>query len=197
MKNQYFGDKHDYLKHSLIRHLTSNGELLPTAVCWFLTKDDGSQDGQKLGYLLVPERWCNYDPRVYDYLYRQVVQRGIRDVKALERDFLHNKCTFFSDIVPVQQGERERYFASFLRIAGDPKLVFLDPDNGIEVTSVPLGSQHSRKYVYQKELKRSFSKGHSLLIYQHFPPRPRPPFINEQTKKTAQSAGRQSCLYVP
>ena len=182
MKNQYFGDERDYLKYSLLRLLASNGEL-KTAVCWLLTEDDGSQDGRKLGYLLVPERWRKYDPVVYDYLRCQVVKKSIRDVKALERDVLLSGCTFFSCIVPVQREAREEYFASFLRIAGDPKFVFFDPDNGTAVTSVPLGSQRSRKYVYQKELKRSFSRGHSLLIYQHFPRRPRLPFINEQTEK--------------
>ena len=182
MKNQYFGDERDYLKYSLVRLLTSNGEL-PTAVCWLLTEDDGSQDGRKIGYLLVPERWCKYDPTVYDYLRRKVVKEGIRDVKVLERDILLSGCTFFSKIVPVQREVREEYFNRFLGIAGNPKLVFFDPDNGVEVASAPLGSKRSRKYVYQKELKRSFSRGHSLLIYQHFPRRKRLPFINEQSGK--------------
>ncbi len=180
MKNQYFGDERDYLKYSLVRLLTSNGEL-PTAVCWLLTEDDGGQDGRKLGYLLVPERWRKYDPKVYDYLRRKVVDEGMRDVRVLEQDILLSGCTFFSEIVPVPREAREDYLNRFLGIAGEPKLVFFDPDNGVEVASVPLGRRRAEKYVYQEELQESFSRCHSLLIYQHFPHRPRLQFVQEQT----------------
>lgn len=48
-------------------------------------------------------------------------------------------------------------------------MLFLDPDNGIEVPSRPAGSKHSTKYIYWRELAMAYERGHSLLVYQHFP----------------------------
>jgi hypothetical protein len=48
-------------------------------------------------------------------------------------------------------------------------VVFLDPDNGLEVTSTPHGAPGSTKYVYFDEVRRVWSGGHSVMIYQHFP----------------------------
>jgi hypothetical protein len=44
VKNQYFGDINDYRKYGLLRLLTNRGEIR-TAVCWMLTRDDESIDG--------------------------------------------------------------------------------------------------------------------------------------------------------
>ena len=54
MKNQYFGDRRDYLKYSLIRAL---GCELSVAVCWLLTYDDRIGEGRKTGYLCKPDDW--------------------------------------------------------------------------------------------------------------------------------------------
>ena len=43
MKHQYFGDIYDYLKYSLLRQLSPDGEI-STVVCWLLTKDDERGD---------------------------------------------------------------------------------------------------------------------------------------------------------
>jgi hypothetical protein len=48
-------------------------------------------------------------------------------------------------------------------------LIFFDPDNGIEVKSVPKGRKRSSKYIYWDEIVQAFDTGKSLLIYQHFP----------------------------
>ena len=44
MKNQYFGDINDYRKYELLRILT-NGGGIKTAVCWMLTREDESVNG--------------------------------------------------------------------------------------------------------------------------------------------------------
>jgi hypothetical protein len=43
MKNQYFGDVGDYGKYGLLRFLAGNN--IKIAVNWYLTPDDGSNDG--------------------------------------------------------------------------------------------------------------------------------------------------------
>ena len=63
--------------------------------------------------------------------------------------------------------------SNFLRTARKSELVFFDPDNGIEIKSVPFGKKKSSKYLYFSEVQRVFKDGHSILIYQHLPPKPR------------------------
>ena len=56
-------------------------------------------------------------------------------------------------------------------------LYFFDPDNGMEVASVPFGRKDSSKYLYWQELQGIHEKGASILIYQHFPREKRDAFI--------------------
>ena len=48
-------------------------------------------------------------------------------------------------------------------------LVFFDPDNGFHVSSVAVGAATSPKYVYRSEVLATYERGHSVLVYQHFP----------------------------
>ena len=191
MKNQYFGDRRDYLKYSLIRMLISDYSL-SAAVCWLLTKSDGGSDGQKIEYLSDPQSWREYDPLIYDFLLQQVVERGVRDVKALEEGGLLRNCKYFSGIVPDDKISRGKYLDDFLNLAKDSQLVFFDPDMGMEVESVKFGTKDSSKYIYLKELGESFSLGHSLLIYQHFPREKRLPFIKKQIRRLSNQTGAES-----
>ena len=49
------------------------------------------------------------------------------------------------------------------------EVVFLDPDNGVEVRSRPYGRKDSSKYVYWREVKALAKAGRSVLVYQHYP----------------------------
>ena len=46
--------------------------------------------------------------------------------------------------------------------------MFVDPDNGIEVRSRPVGRSGSSKYVTWREIEELWAGGCSVLIYQHF-----------------------------
>ena len=56
MKNQYFGDIHDYRKYGLLRAIIEGGEL-KLLVAWMLTPDDEGADGNIIGYLNDPDPW--------------------------------------------------------------------------------------------------------------------------------------------
>lgn len=60
--------------------------------------------------------------------------------------------------------------------ASDIDLVFLDPDNEIEVPSKPIGRKGASKYSAWQEIDELREAGCSLLIYQHFPREPRAAF---------------------
>ena len=193
MKNKYFGDVNDYKKYGLLRALTGRGEI-KTTVCWVLTEDDDRTDGRRIQYLEQPEEWRDHDPEVFDYLQTQVVQRRVRSVDAIEGTDVLRNCRFYSPVVSDDPEARGRYFSEFLKFAEGSQLVFFDPDNGLEVKSVPWGRKNSSKYLYWDEVKAAYAAGHSLLIYQHLPRKPRVPFIRQLADKFRAATGVRRVL---
>lgn len=65
MKNQYVGDIGDFGKYSMLRAFIDAG--IKVGVNWYLTEDDGSNDGKFTDYLNkgVMRRYC---PEVFDAL---------------------------------------------------------------------------------------------------------------------------------
>ena len=182
MKNQYFGDINDYKKYGLIRQLSGFGDI-PTAVCWMLTPNDARPDGHRINYLLEPERWRKFDPVVFDHLREQIIERRKRAVSSIENSNILRGCKFYSEIIQDDASRRTAYLHKFLDFAHDADILFFDPDNGMEVKSIPAGRRNSSKYLYFSEVQKAYSAGHSLLIYQHLPPRPRGPLIRDSVDK--------------
>jgi hypothetical protein len=175
MKNQYFGDINDYRKYGLLRALqsTSHGGLL---VAWMLTPDDGGQDGRSRLYLQQPKRWRGYDAELYDGLV-SLLKPGTRpDVLLMESSQLLPNTRYYSALVPHRREDRAAWGRGLLDAARNIEWVFLDPDNGTEVPSRPIGHKYSSKYVVWQEVEELFKAGCSLLIYQHFRREPRHAF---------------------
>jgi hypothetical protein len=85
---------------------------------------------------------------------------------------------FFSETLTDSREQRNHYFKEMGEKLADCDLVFFDPDNGIEVQSVPKGRRNSSKYVYWDELGATCQAGHSILLYQHFRREERTSFID-------------------
>ena len=167
MKNQYFGDINDYRKYGLLRalHSTGHGSLL---VAWMLTPDDGGQDGEFRSYLKDRPSWAKYDPSLFNGLADLLRSPSQRSVSFIERSGLLPRTRYHSAVVPDGRSERDGWRKDLLRAASGVNLVFLDPDNGIEVPSKPVGRKGSSKYVTWREIRSLWKAGCSLLIYQHF-----------------------------
>jgi hypothetical protein len=176
MKNQYFGDINDYKKYSLLRHLSGNGQI-ETVVCWVLTEDDNGTDGKRIRYLEQPDTWQKYDPIVYEHLREHVLDKGIRHINVIAQAKVLRNCRFYNEFIRDDVNLRDQYFEKLLKFAEGADLVFFDPDNGLEVKSVPRGKKKSSKYIYWSEVEKSYNSGHSILLYQHFPRKPRESFI--------------------
>jgi len=166
MKNQYFGDINDYRKYGLIRSIldTYNFRLL---MAWMLTPDDSRTDGKFIDYLSEPY-WDCYDSILYKKLQDLICLNNIRKVAFIEKTNLLPGAKYFSRIVLDSRKDRTAWFQELLFKANDADLVFLDPDNGIEVKSKPYGEKYSSKYLYWREISDLWEQGKSLLIYQHF-----------------------------
>ena len=74
-------------------------------------------------------------------------------------------------------------------------MVFFDPDNGLEIKSVKYGRKGASRYLFLREVSQSFSAGHSPLVYQHMPPKPREPFIRDLVSSLNRETGSES-VYV-
>jgi hypothetical protein len=185
MKNQYFGDINDYRKYGLLRSIIRASELR-TVICWMLTPDDASRDGRFVDYLDRPEKWAHHDPQLYDTLRSLVRGADDRAVSLLGDTPLLPQATFFSDHVPDDARLRDLWFGRLLMKADPHSVVFLDPDNGIEVPSCPFGRKGSSKYLYWREITSLWATGSSLLIYQHFTREKRSSFV-ERTRQALSS----------
>ena len=151
MKNQYFGDINDYRKYGLLRMLQTTGDdkLL---VAWMLTPDDGSPDGGFRKYLQHPGTWMRYDPQLFTGLAGLLRAPSIPEVSLIERSTLLPRMAYYSVVVPDAAKERDAWQQGLLGAAHDADLVFIDPDNGIEVPSKPVGRKGSSKYVTWGEI---------------------------------------------
>ncbi len=176
MKDQYAGDVNDYLKYSLLRALACvhPGTL---QVCWMRTASDGGGDGGRLSYLDDPDAHGDLDPSVFAAL-AEMVRRGRRSVKAIQAVGVLGGARFYPRLLSDDLDVRERYFEEVWRWLGSEDLVFFDPDNGMEVPSVPRGRRNSSKYLFWHELERALGEQRSACVYQHFPRVQRPAYID-------------------
>ena len=190
MKNQYFGDLYDYIKYGLLRQLTCHGKV-STAVCWMLTPNGERRDGRLVDYLREPGRWRCFDPAVFDCLRTAVLNLKKRNIRVLENSGLLANTTFYSHLLTDGSDERRRYFDGFLEFSHGRELLFFDPDNGLEVKSVKYGRKGASRYLFLREVSQSFSAGHSLLVYQHMPPKPREPLIRDLASGLIRETGSE------
>lgn len=165
MKNQYFGDINDYRKYGLLRALRAASGLR-LGVWWMLTPDDERRDGKFVAYLTQPGRWRTFDPSLFDLL--ATVLSAERRVSVIANSGLLGDSLFVDAVVPDSKPARTASFAMVQERLRPAELVFLDPDNGLEIPSCPQGRRGSSKYVLSRELAELFGCEKSLLVYQHF-----------------------------
>ena len=139
VKDQYFGDVNDYRKYGLLRALIG-GSQLSLGICWLRTVDDGGRDGESRRYLQHPERWRGYDADLYDALLRLLDPHVDRTVLHAESWTLLPGARYHHRRLGDDASGRRSYFAEAWPALRDADVLFLDPDNGIEVRSVPYGT---------------------------------------------------------
>jgi len=177
VKHQYFGDVNDYRKYGLLRALQSSGDFA-LSVAWMVTPDDGSTDGNLRRYLEDESRWAAHDPKLYDFLRTRLSGSRRPDLSMIEGSDILPRAHYYSATVPDDIGGRAVWSAGLLEATRGADLVFLDPDNGLEIASKPMGRKGSSKYLAWAEVDALAANGKSLVIYQHFTREPRDQFIH-------------------
>jgi hypothetical protein len=167
MKDQYFGDVNDYRKYGLLRALQGDGAL-SLAFGWMLTPDDGSTDRGFRTYLDRPGEWRHRDPELFDMLASALGGDDAPGVALLERSELFPRSRYFSEIVPDDRFARGVWASRLQVVTAGADLAFLDPDNGLQIASAPVGRKDSGKFAMWSEVEALWTAGSSVLIYQHF-----------------------------
>jgi len=176
MKVQYFGDVSDYRKYALLRAFARVG--LKIGVCWVMTESDERSDGQFRRYIEKPNKWRQYDPELFDFL-ETVQENPAKGFKQFEVTELLPSALYFNALTPDGKSERQVWHRNAMAALAGAELVFFDPDNGFEVSSRAKGRKYSSKFTFFDEVADHYREGRSVLVYQHFPRKPRAEFIKE------------------
>jgi hypothetical protein len=186
LKDQYVGDVNDYLKYALLRALAPDGSDL--SVAWMLTPSDQRSDGQRLSYLTQPRRFRSLDATLFEAL-NNLVANEQRTVRAIEESAILGHAEYVSAVVGDHASTRQRYFDRVWAVSDGRSLLFFDPDNGLEVNSVRKGQRGSSKYLFWDEVATAYGREHSLILYQHFPRRPRALFLKQLADRIHHETG--------
>ena len=182
MKDQYTGDINDYRKYGLLRVLQEVTGLR-LGINWLKTPDDVRTDGEFRTYLNQPQKFKKYDPLLFDQLQSSIKTKRDRKIENIIKTGILGDALSFVSIVPDGVNGRQEHLQSGMEYLHNADIIFFDPDNGVEVKSVPYGRKNSSKYIYLNELAEYYQRGHSLLIYQHFPRAKREIFIKDMVSE--------------
>jgi hypothetical protein len=187
MQNRYAGDVGDFGKLGLLRCLSTNsdgGGALRLGIVWYLVPDElRGNDGKHIGYLKRTakneRRFRSCDAELYDALVRIVsTDRSVSNIESA--GVLPADTCYFNDELALSEfrtfgsswartSARQKWLSRSLECVKDCDLLFLDPDNGLEVPSVEIHHQRAPKYVFFEELKTfaSLDGLKTLIVYQH------------------------------
>ena len=177
MQDRYVGDVGDFAKYALLRSLApSTPEGIRLGINWYMFPDEAHNgDGRHVGYL-ESAAYAALDPALHSAL-KGIVTRGERSVPAVRRSgVLPVDALHFAEPLPKWArglaltetlAERRRWASRAMNALAAADIVFLDPDNGLEVASVPLRSPKAGKYVLWEEVASLWERGQSLLLYHH------------------------------
>lgn len=179
MKDQYVGDVNDYLKYATLRAWSSRG--LSVGLAWMKTEPDLRTDGGLTGYLQQPELFRGFDPDLFDGLSEIVA--GRRSIGAVVRARLLAHRFSYEELVGDSRPLRDAWFVGLAELERQASLLFLDPDNGLEVPSVPRGRVGSRRYLFLDEIRTLHHREQAVCIYQHFPRVQRGRYLNDQLQR--------------
>jgi hypothetical protein len=179
MQDRYVGDVGDFAKYALLRALAGVPGPAPIQLavvwCWF-PDESHNNDGRHVSYLRSPE-FAKLDSGLHSVL-NDIFKSGRRSVSAIARSGILPLRTVFYDLpvslpnsIALTPKDRARHRCTWLNACltatSGCDLVFFDPDNGLEVASVPKHHTKAGKYIYWNELARFWQRGNALLIYHH------------------------------
>jgi hypothetical protein len=164
MQNRYAGDIGDFGKLGLLRVMAQSG--LKVGINWYLTEnEDHNNDGKHIAYLTNP-MYDICDPELRGKL-GYMVFGNQRSVQTMEKLNLIPGCVYFNQVVPRNIKDRTAWHQLAMLQLSRVDIVFLDPDNGLEVKSVSPANAKSIKYIFRSEIEDYYAAGKSIFFYNH------------------------------
>ena len=166
MQDKFVGDIGDYGKYGLLRKVHDAG--LALAVNWYRVQSEsknGQDDGKYIHYLIEPEKYREYDAELFDGLRKIVIDDYDRRIERVEQSKLIT-ADFYS--APISR-DRIKWHTQGLEMTASAKIVFLDPDNGLETEKMYESGRCGAEYGARKELLAYYQRGQSVILYQHRP----------------------------
>ena len=168
MKNQYVGDVGDFGKYAMLRVFAEAGVKI--GVNWYLTENDGSNDGKYTKYLedgdLRP--LC---PEVFDVL-KRIAFEPKKTVRDVQQSGLLKDAVYYDELLktrgtpPEREYQRNQWFFRSLDALAGTELIFMDPDNGL-LESNDASKPGAEKYILPDEVEMYFNEGHNVVYYCH------------------------------
>lgn len=165
MKNQYFGDVTDLFKYDLITEvINAHHSLKKFSFIPMLTPNDNRADGKLRDF---SKATAGYKNETLKKFLEQT--RGKRDFKKIEVYF--KQCGIPIEIYRDNTGEyfshqqRNDYYKNIDSTLIRESLVFIDPDNGLEV------KKSNRRHILYSELKNIFNSSNRIVMVIQFFPR--------------------------
>jgi len=182
IQNQYVGDIGDFGKYGFLKALCVNA--LRLGIVWYLVPNEGNSDGKFINYLVPSKqnikRFKSCDPGLFETL-KGIVNNGNRNIQNIRMAdvlpahtvYYEKPLSFASYSISDQKMQEKRlehrknWLQAALDTTQDYDIVFLDPDNGLEVNSIKRYHKRGPKYVYFDELAPFLQRGQSIIIYHH------------------------------
>jgi len=202
MKDQYVGDIGDYGKYVLLRALAQHYSV---GVNWYLTPPDGKTDGKFTEYLtrVSDSMDSKLFQRLKELLYSAdgTLLNKNRNVAAIESSDILPNALFFNETIDFskaidRKAYRKDWVSRSLDALGQPDIIFLDPDNGLEVKSVPPTRKDGIKFVTYDEAQRYYERAKvALVIYNHRDRSPNNEYIKRFLRFYEYEGTRNSFVY--
>lgn len=181
MQDRYAGDVGDFGKFSLLRSLFSDPKKYSIGVVWYKYPNEShNEDGRHIDYL-SNSNYKQCDQNLIKGLSHVV--KGERSIARLEiltllpkntiyysstLDFHNTWKTQSNEDKSFRKNERIEWLKKAIESTSSCNVIFLDPDNGLEIPSIPHIHQiRSGKYAYYSEVASFFENKEACVIYHH------------------------------
>ena len=185
MQDRYAGDIGDYGKFAMLRAIEASG--LALGINWYRTETapyEIHEDG-KYG---IPALYEECAPQLAAALNTIYFSEDGRSIQKLEQAELLQCKLYVRDPVPQNIQLRSDWHRQALSHLSSSEIVFLDPDNGLNVKSVKAGTQKSPKYVWIDEISDYISSGKSVIFYNHRSRKKPETYFSEFSARFAESS---------
>lgn len=175
MRDEHLTDEGAYVACALLRALCARPGAPRVGVNWYRV-GQGAPDRPTAGHRHLSDRtrWAAVDPPLLDRLaelHRRAATTGLRVADVERAGLLPPGTIHFSDPVPEDRASRAVWHRRAVQHLAPAEVVFLDPDDGLEMPVLPISARQDRRTVaLDGEIADHLARGQSVICRQRKPP---------------------------